>query len=103
MNQDYFHVIKTPMDFGTICNNLENGLKYMNSAEVLKDVQYIWSNCEKYNKKGDHILELMKRVKTYFIKYWIAAGLHMEHTPVIAGKGLHRCLSYAIQFFYILY
>ncbi|GKB88157.1 FAR1 DNA binding domain, zinc finger, SWIM-type, MULE transposase domain containing protein [Tanacetum coccineum] len=55
-----------------------NGLKYMNSAEVLKDVQYIWSNCEKYNKKDDHILELMNRVKTYFIKYWKAAGLHME-------------------------
>ncbi|KAI3770973.1 hypothetical protein L6452_02121 [Arctium lappa] len=28
---DYFDVIKTPMDFGTICSNLESGLKYMNS------------------------------------------------------------------------
>ncbi|PWA83021.1 Bromodomain-containing protein [Artemisia annua] len=71
-----------------VCNNLENGLKYMNSAEVLKDAQYIWYNCEKYNKKGHHILELMKRVKTYFIKYWKASELHMEQTLVIAGSAV---------------
>ncbi|GJU40423.1 root hair defective 3-like protein isoform X2 [Tanacetum coccineum] len=81
-------ILKTPMDLGAICNNLENELKYMNSAEVLKDVQYIWSNCEKYNKKDDHILELMNRVKTYFIKYWKAAGLRMEQTPIIAALEL---------------
>ncbi|XVF00575.1 hypothetical protein REPUB_Repub04eG0012100 [Reevesia pubescens] len=43
----------TPMDFGTkICNNLENGDKYMDSEDVFKDVQYIWHNCCKYNNKG---------------------------------------------------
>ncbi|XP_024968352.1 bromodomain-containing factor 1 [Cynara cardunculus var. scolymus] len=75
---DYFDVIKTPMDFGTICSNLENGLKYMNSEDVYKDVQYIWENCYKYNNKGDYILELMKRVKKNFAKYWTAAGLYNE-------------------------
>ncbi|KAK3028254.1 hypothetical protein RJ639_037588 [Escallonia herrerae] len=44
---DYFEVIDMPMDFGTICSNLENGLKYMNSEDVYKDVQYIWENCYK--------------------------------------------------------
>lgn len=76
---DYFDVIKTPMDFGTICNNLEKGLKYMNSEDVYMDVQYIWENCYKYNNKGDYILELMKRVKKNFSKYWSAAGLYNEH------------------------
>ncbi|KAL7582153.1 hypothetical protein Lser_V15G46198 [Lactuca serriola] len=81
---DYFDIIKTPMDFGTICNNLENGVKYMNSGDVFKDVEYIWSNCVEYNKKGDVILELMKRVKTYFMKYWKAAKLQIEQTaPVV--------------------
>ncbi|XP_071736852.1 uncharacterized protein [Rutidosis leptorrhynchoides] len=84
---DYFDIIDTPMDFGTICNNLENGLKYMNSADVFKDVQYIWYNCLKYNKKGDHILELMNRVKTFFMKYWIAAGLHTEQSTSIIEAG----------------
>ncbi|GKD08985.1 ankyrin repeat, bromo and BTB domain-containing protein, partial [Tanacetum coccineum] len=75
---DYFDVIKTPMDFGTICNNLENGLKYKNSEDVYKDVEYIWGNCYKYNSKGDYILELMKRVKKNFSKCWSAAGLYSD-------------------------
>lgn len=66
------------MDFGTICSNLENGDKYMNSEDVYKDVQYIWENCNKYNNKGDYILDLMKRVKKNFMKYWMAAGLYSE-------------------------
>lgn len=76
--QDYFDVIKTPMDFGTICSNLESGIKYMNSEDVYKDVQFIWENCYKYNNKGDYILELMKRVKKNFSKYWFAAGLYSD-------------------------
>ncbi|KAF3453953.1 hypothetical protein FNV43_RR04395 [Rhamnella rubrinervis] len=76
---DYFDVIDTPMDFGTICSNLEKGVKYMNSEDVFKDVQYIWDNCYKYNNKGDYILDLMRRVKKNFTKYWTAAGLFSGH------------------------
>ncbi|KAG8086623.1 hypothetical protein GUJ93_ZPchr0010g8518 [Zizania palustris] len=72
---DYFDIIDTPMDFGTICRNLECGDKYMNSEDVYKDVQYIWDNCTKYNSKGDYIIELMKHVKKGFMKNWLAAGL----------------------------
>nr|CAD1838883.1 unnamed protein product [Ananas comosus var. bracteatus] len=75
---DYFDIIDTPMDFGTICNDLENGRKYMNSEDVYKDVQFIWENCYKYNNKGDYIVDLMKRVKKNFMKYWSAAGLYSE-------------------------
>ncbi|PWS22611.1 hypothetical protein DKP78_17485, partial [Enterococcus faecium] len=46
---DYFDIIDTPMDFGTICQNLESGDKYMNSEDVFKDVQFIWDICTKYN------------------------------------------------------
>ncbi|XP_060962269.1 uncharacterized protein LOC133029028 [Cannabis sativa] len=64
------------MDFGTICSNLESGVKYSNSEDVFKDVQFIWGNCYKYNNKGDYILELLKRVKKIFTKYWTTAGLY---------------------------
>ncbi|KAJ6394894.1 hypothetical protein OIU77_023997 [Salix suchowensis] len=63
---DYFDIINTPMDFGTICSNLEKGDMYMNSKDVYKDVKYIWDNCFKYNSKGDYILDLMKRVRKNF-------------------------------------
>lgn len=85
-HQDYFDVIDTPMDFGTICSNLENGGKYMNSEDVYKDVEYIWENCNKYNSKGDYILDLMKRVKKNFMKLWMAAGLYTEQSSGSAGE-----------------
>ncbi|KAG0482888.1 hypothetical protein HPP92_010972 [Vanilla planifolia] len=80
---DYFEIIDTPMDFGSICRDLEHGNKYIDSLDVYKDVQFIWDNCYKYNNKGDYVLELMKRVKKNFMKYWSAAGLQ---TVVFGGK-----------------
>nr|GEU79643.1 zinc finger, CCHC-type [Tanacetum cinerariifolium] len=68
-----FGVIRTPMDFGTICNNLENGLMYKNSKNVYKDVEYLWGNCYKYNSKGDYIQELIRRVKR------VGLGNEMDH------------------------
>ncbi|CAM0910730.1 unnamed protein product [Alopecurus aequalis] len=75
---DYLDVIDTPMDFGTICQDLEHGNKYMNSEDVYKDVQFIWDNCTKYNSKGDYVVELMKRAKKAFMKNWLAAGLYSD-------------------------
>ncbi|KAM0977426.1 hypothetical protein ACFX13_020534 [Malus domestica] len=72
---DYFDVIDTPMDFGTICNHLQNGTKYMNSEDVFRDVQYIWKNCCTYYNEGNFVLDLMKRVKEKFMTYWTEAGL----------------------------
>ncbi|XP_031128736.1 bromodomain-containing protein C631.02 [Ipomoea triloba] len=83
---DYFDVIDTPMDFGTIRTNLESGGKYLNSEDVYKDVQYIWDNCYKYNNKGDLVLDLMKRVKKNFSKYWSAAGLYSDYTQVESSQ-----------------
>ncbi|XWS67479.1 hypothetical protein CRYUN_Cryun04dG0010000 [Craigia yunnanensis] len=81
---DYFNVIDTPIDLGTICSNLEHSIKYMNSEDVFNDVQYIWENCCKCNKKGEYIVYLMKRVKKKFMKYWTAAGLSIEQSRKIS-------------------
>ncbi|KAM1111955.1 hypothetical protein PS2_044451 [Malus domestica] len=72
---DYFDVVDTPMDFGTICSHLQNGTKYMNTEDVFKDVQYIWKNCCNYYNEGNFVLNLKKRVEEKFMKYWTAAGL----------------------------
>jgi hypothetical protein len=49
-------------------------------------VQYIWENCNKYNNKGDYILDLMRRVKKNFMKYWTAAGLYGEQPHGSKGE-----------------
>lgn len=91
---DYFDVIDTPMDFGTICINLEKGVKYKSSEDVFRDVQYIWDNCYKYNNKGDYIVELMKRVRKNFTKYWTAVGLFNDDQPQETnGRGTECAVS----------
>lgn len=104
-DQDYFDVIDTPMDFGTIRTNLESGGKYLNSEDVYKDVQYIWDNCYKYNNKGDLVLDLMKRVKKNFSKYWSAAGLYSDYTQGNYGK--IYCLGffclYSFSFYFLIH
>lgn len=79
------------MDFGTIRRHLENGNKYMNSEDVLKDVQCIWKNCYKYYDKGNYILDLMERVKESFIKFWTAAGLFIEEPRNSHGEDFTMC------------
>jgi hypothetical protein len=98
-NQDYFNVIDTPMDFGTICSNLQNGSKYMNSEDVFKDVQFIWRHWCKYSNKGDYVLELMRCVKKKFMKYWIAAGLYNEQTRKTNGENFMFMLLLTILIF----
>ncbi|KAL8116554.1 hypothetical protein AgCh_022903 [Apium graveolens] len=83
---DYYDIIDTPMDFGTIRKNLEDGVKYVNSEGVFKDVQLIWENCSKYNKKGAYVLELMKRVKTNFMRFWTEAKLFVDPARTVKGS-----------------
>ncbi|KAM6587852.1 hypothetical protein CsatA_010457 [Cannabis sativa] len=93
---DYFDVIDTPMNFGIICSNLESGVKYSNSEDVFKDVQFIWGNCYKYNNKGDYILELLKRVKKNFKKYWTAAGLYSGQSRGTEGEDYMTMLIFSV-------
>ncbi|CAI0400827.1 unnamed protein product [Linum tenue] len=83
-----------PMDFGTICSNLQNGFKYLNADDVYKDVECIWAHCLKYNKKGDYIVYLMKRVKKKFLKYWTAAGLHTEMQETTGQPEFPPCINH---------
>ena len=60
---DYFDVIKQPMDLGTIQKRLAPGpkqgwgtLHYKSTAEVLRDTQLVWANCRRYNDASDPIM-----------------------------------------------
>lgn len=70
----------------------------MNSEDVHKDVQYIWDNCYKYNNKGDYIVELMKRVKKNFLKYWTAAGLFSD---AVTGNNLILNVIVSVEYTFI--
>lgn len=48
-SQDYYKIIKTPMDMGTIKKRLENNY-YWNAQECIQDFNTMFTNCYIYNK-----------------------------------------------------
>ena len=54
--QDYFDVVKKPMDMGTIREKLQQHL-YANVDECLRDFNLMFSNCRLYNKPGSDIVK----------------------------------------------
>jgi transcriptional activator SPT7 len=51
---DYHHIIKNPMDLGTMTKKLKN-FTYKSKREFVDDLYQIWKNCLKFNSSPDHI------------------------------------------------
>jgi hypothetical protein len=49
--EDYFDIIKKPMDFGTIKKKLNNNA-YKAGADLVSDFEQVFYNCKMYNKPG---------------------------------------------------
>ncbi|KAI4174527.1 MAG: hypothetical protein LQ343_002284 [Gyalolechia ehrenbergii] len=52
---DYYNVIKTPMDLGSMTKKLKN-IQYKSKQEFVTDLNLIWSNCLNYNANPEHFL-----------------------------------------------
>jgi len=52
---DYFNVIKTPMDIGTMLKKLKT-FQYKSKKEFVDDLNLIWQNCLRYNTDKNHHL-----------------------------------------------
>ncbi|KAF1810633.1 hypothetical protein P152DRAFT_475463 [Eremomyces bilateralis CBS 781.70] len=61
---DYYNIIKTPMDVGTMLKKLKQ-LQYKSKKEFVDDLYLIWSNCLKYNQDPNHFL---RKKATYMRK-----------------------------------
>lgn len=60
--QDYYDIVKKPMDLGSIKRKLDNGL-YNNPWEYVNDVWLMFDNAWLYNRKTS-------RVYKYCTKVW---------------------------------
>lgn len=54
--QDYYNIIKNPMDMGTIKKRLENNY-YWNAQECIHDFNTMFTNCYIYNKVSYWLLK----------------------------------------------
>lgn len=64
---DYPQVIKTPMDLGTIENNILNG-KLKTANEFANAVRLVWSNAMTYNRPDSDIYATSEKLSKFFEK-----------------------------------
>ena len=62
---DYYQVIKEPMDFGTVKEKLRSH-QYTRIEEFIKDVQLIFANCFQYNGHESRVAEMARNVQKDF-------------------------------------
>lgn len=66
---DYFTVIESPMDLGTIRTKLRAS-RYSSAEEFAADVRLTFSNALKYNHPGDVVHEMAKTLSKRFESRW---------------------------------
>ncbi|KAH7667216.1 Bromodomain-containing protein [Dioscorea alata] len=70
---DYYDIIKKPMDFSTIKNQMEakDGSGYKNVREIYADVRLIFTNAMTYNDEKDDVHVMAKSLLAKFEEKWL--------------------------------
>lgn len=94
---DYFDIVTRPMDLGTVARGIKSSLKggppkYAGAADVLADVELVWSNCLAYNSRPEdqELRDLCEASKKLFAKQWKAAGLSTVNPSSQPGRAKKR-------------
>lgn len=64
--EDYFEVISNPMDFQTMQSKCSCG-SYRSVQEFLSDMKQVFSNAERYNQNGSHVLSCLEKTEQCLI------------------------------------
>ncbi|KAJ7411124.1 hypothetical protein BTVI_51034 [Pitangus sulphuratus] len=82
--EDYYSIIKKPMDLGTIKKRLEHNY-YTKAAECIEDFKTMFLNCYMYNKPGDDIVFMAEELEKVFMQK--IAQMPSEERIVSLNKG----------------
>jgi len=66
---DYFEIIKEPMDLSTVEEKLKDH-KYNTTRDFGMDVTKIWNNSFRYNTEDSRIYQMTLEMSAYFDKYF---------------------------------
>jgi bromodomain-containing factor 1 len=66
---NYHRIIKKPMDFGTIKDNLKNG-SYASAKEYHADAKLVFANCYKFNTPEDDVTRMGHQLEAVFDDLW---------------------------------
>jgi len=62
---DYYEIVKEPMDFGTIHRRLNEDY-YSTLDSVISDIRLVFSNCYLYNDDDDQVVTMADEVERFF-------------------------------------
>ncbi|XP_028299516.1 bromodomain testis-specific protein isoform X3 [Gouania willdenowi] len=62
---DYHHIIRKPMDLGTIKDKMDQH-EYANAKDFCADVRLMFSNCYKYNPPSDDVVIMARKLEEVF-------------------------------------
>ncbi|KAM9793067.1 bromodomain-containing protein 4-like [Neosynchiropus ocellatus] len=79
---DYYKIIKSPMDMGTIKKRLENNY-YWNAQECIQDFNTMFTNCYIYNKPADDIVLMAKALEKLFLQKITEMPQEETEIPVV--------------------
>ena len=80
----YFQVIKKPMDFSKIRENLSQG-QYENAKEFEVDVRQVFKNCYSFNPPGDVIHQTGREFEKVFDSEWSQKRQWIENNTPASG------------------
>jgi E1A/CREB-binding protein len=87
---DYFEVIKKPMDLGTIQKNLEAG-SYHSFDDFKSDVRLTFENAMKYNEEKSIVHEMAKQLKKKFEQDYKKLLRQMDKEHAENAKKVQAC------------
>ncbi|CAI6265351.1 unnamed protein product [Periconia digitata] len=77
----YLKIIKKPMDFGTIEQQLKEG-QYQSAKEFHNDCMLVFNNCFKFNPEGDEVNKMGKQFQELFNSLWAEKSEWLsQHAP----------------------
>jgi len=76
---DYYTIVKTPMDMGTVKKKLDER-KYDSPLEFCADMRLIWDNCALYNEPTTDAGHMGEVMRGEFETAWLNSGLEQYAT-----------------------
>jgi hypothetical protein len=93
--QDYFEVVKNPIDLSTIRGKLENG-DYTDPWQYINDIQLMFDNAWLYNRKTSKVYKACSKVCFWFIVSCIdeCSVVNFFYDHAHRGKRFLNCLDF---------
>jgi len=90
---DYLHVIKQPMDLGTISKKL-NDQEYKRIDDFVEDVRLVWRNCKRYNNETLDIHKSAQTLEALFEEKLQPIMIYVENNaPLLKNENLQKSIN----------